>query len=314
MTPLTAAVVTLALLAALLALLVPMSAAPTVSGQSPEEAVGQVGEPIPSGPAPGPPPNSVAVVPASPTLISNCIPFGNNVNFDFTGFIYRNVPAFGMLTGDTFSFDMGALNSTDIRRNIYFATANINPGPAVIAAGGNVVSQGVAATSWTKVASDTQIPLSPKGNGVSGDYELTYTAEAPFAFSGGGLIVGFGGSPPGAYADSGCEQVLVTTTSSDSSGQFYSRFFSKPDQTLGVLDDIVLFLGASGSFLGGIIIHDSGPQPVGGIVELSVGSGGSQAEHQSARGHERHVAALAVALAAVGVASVSWLRYRRRVG
>ena len=52
--------------------------------------------------------------------------------------------------------------------------------------------------------------------------------------------------------------------------------------------------------------------PVGGVVEVTVESGGSPVEHESGGRNEREVAALAVALAVVGVAGVSWHRYRRR--
>mgnify|MGYP001568751560 CR=1 FL=1 len=204
-------------------------------------------------------PGSIDIIPGSPTYVSNCIPFGNNTWYGFTGFIYRNVPAFNLTPGSKFAFDLGNLNDVDIRRNIYFAVANINPGPAVVS-GNNVVSQGVKSLGWTKVVSDTQIPQNPKGNTIMGDYELIYTSEASFSFPGGGLIVGFGSSPPGAYADYGCEQVLVRTTSGDASGHFYSRFFSKPDQTLAVLDDITG--GGSAVELGGIVIGPSNNPPV----------------------------------------------------
>ncbi len=53
---------------------------------------------------------------------------------------------------------------------------------------------------------------------------------------------------------------------------------------------------------------------IGGVVELSVESDDATAERQNGRSHEREVAALAVALAAVGVVGVSWHRYRRRAG
>jgi len=39
-------------------------------------------------------PGSFDVTPASPGVIGNRIPFGDNDHFGFTGFIYRNVPAF----------------------------------------------------------------------------------------------------------------------------------------------------------------------------------------------------------------------------
>ena len=63
------------------------------------------------------------------------------------------------------------------------------------------------------------------------------------------------------------------------------------------------------------VLHCGDPNcstAVGGTVELSVGSGDVPVEHQSGRSHEREVAALAVALAAVGVAGVYWHRFRRR--
>jgi hypothetical protein len=185
------------------------------------------------------------IVPAdSQTLqVANCIPFGTNTQFGFSGFIYRNVPAFQLKPGGHLSFDLGSLNDVDIRRNIYLAVASANP-----AAGGN--SQNISALGWTKVVSDSQVPLNPRGDFVRGNYELTYTAEAPFDFTGGGFIVGFGGSPPGAYADQGCEQVLVGANSADSSGFFHRRFYFRGDQPMEALDS-----GNSDTgWLGGIVI------------------------------------------------------------
>lgn len=200
-------------------------------------------------------PGSIDIVPTSPTYVSNCIPFGNNTSYGFTGFIYRNVPAFNLGPGSRFAFDLGRLNDVDIRRNIYFATANINPAPVPYS--GNVVSQGIfAASGWTQVVTDAQTPQNPRGNTISGDYELIYTATASFSFPGGGLIVGFGGSPPGAFADFGCQQVLVRTNGGDASGFFYARFFYRPDQSLGVLDG---GSGGTGSELGGIVIQANNP-------------------------------------------------------
>ena len=45
--------------------------------------------------------------------------------------------------------------------------------------------------------------------------ELRYQAEGAFDFPGGALIVGVGSSPPGNYLDTGCDQVLVNTGSTD---------------------------------------------------------------------------------------------------
>lgn len=173
----------------------------------------------------------VSITPQSSTTVGNCYPFGTNDQYrGFMGFIYRNVPAFTLNPGDQISFDLGALNDVDIRRNIYFATANMNPS-------GTQTPQGVAALSWTKVVSDFQTPLNPRGNTTRGDYELTYTAESSFTFNGGGFIIGFSSNPASSYVDNGCEQVLVSTSVNDSSGNFYSRFYGKGEQTLGTLDN-----------------------------------------------------------------------------
>jgi hypothetical protein len=201
--------------------------------------------------------NAAEVIAASPTTIQNCIPFGANTSFGFTGFIYRDLPAFELSPGQTISFDLGSQNDRAVRRNIFFSVANIDPEPAVVDAG-NVVSQGVKALSWTQVVSDTQVPLNPRGNFVRSDFELVYLSEASFSFPGGGLIVGFGAAPPGMFADDTCDQVLVATTSEDSSGNFYSRFFFEDHLTLDVLDDITGD-GLSAVALGGMVI---GPSPV----------------------------------------------------
>lgn len=200
-------------------------------------------------------PGSFDVTPASPGVIGNCIPFGDNDHFGFTGFIYRNVPAFTVKRGSKIAFDLGRENDVAVRRNIYFATANVNPAVAVID-DINVASQGIfAASGWTQVVSDTQGPLNPRGDTVANDYELICTVEGRFTFPGGGLVVGFGASPPGAYTDGGCEQVLVRARSQDPSGMFYARFFFRPDQSLDVLDDLRFGGGGNAVAMGGIVIR-----------------------------------------------------------
>ncbi len=166
----------------------------------------------------------VSVKPLGSTTVGNCYPFGTNTAWPFMGFIYRSVPAFTLRPGDRLRFDLGNINSQDIRRTIFFAPANKNPGGAT---GG----QDIRATAWTQVVSSTQVPVNPRGNFVVGDYELTYTVEQEFSFPGGGLIIGFRGTAD-SYHDGGCEQVLVSTTWLDPSGQFYGRFFLHADQTL----------------------------------------------------------------------------------
>ena len=162
--------------------------------------------------------------------VSNCYPFGSNQQ-GFSGFIYRNIPAFTLNVGDKIRFDMGGINNVDTRRNIYFSAANINPSVW------NGASQGVNAVGWTKVVADDQIPLNPRGNTIIGDFELTYVATSSFTFGGGGFIIGFGGSSPGPYVDNGCEQVGVCTTSSDPSGYFYKRFYGVSNLQTTTLDN-----------------------------------------------------------------------------
>jgi hypothetical protein len=195
--------------------------------------------------------------PESTVDVGNCIPFGNNTDYGFTGFIYRDIPAFTLLAEHTFAFDLGALNDVATRRNIYFSTANKNPDPAEIDESGNVISQGVAAVNWVQVVQDVQTPKNPFGDTTIGNYELRYRAKADFEFPGGGLIVGFGSAPPGNYHDGGCEQVLVETTSSDSSELFYARFCYKDDQTYDVLDEAGACGGTSVA-LGGISLDVAG--------------------------------------------------------
>ena len=206
--------------------------------------------------------HAVNVIPTTTPKVGSCIPFGNNKDWGFSGFIYRNVAPFVVRPGTTFAFDLGNTNDVDIRRNIYFANANVNPAPG----NGNV-----RALSWTKVVSETQLPENPRGNTVIGDYELRYTSEANFTFSGGGFIVGFSASPPSAYADRGCEQVLVHTGSTDASNNFYGRFFSRPDQ-----DTSFLNRGTFGTTLiGGIVIFgDSIPPVVSAAIDPAPGPDG----------------------------------------
>ena len=194
--------------------------------------------------------------PESPVDVGNCIPFGNNTDYGFTGFIYRDIEAFTLPAQHTFAFDLGALNDVATRRNIYFSAANKNPDPAIVE-GGNVVSQGVAAVKWVQVVADVQTPKNPLGDTTVGNYELRYRAKAEFDFPGGGLIVGFGSAPPGQYQDFGCEQVLVETGSLDSSGNFYARFCFKDDQTYDILDEAGDCAGTA-SAIGGISMDIAG--------------------------------------------------------
>ena len=202
--------------------------------------------------------SQVRLAPKDPTSVSNCIPFGNDTDYGFTGFIYRNVPAFNLERGDKIAFDLGATNDVVTRREIYLSAANKNPDEAQLD-GDNVVSQGITATEWVKVSSEDHAPHPGRGNEVTGDYDLRYRVESDFSFPGGGLIIGFDSSPPADFADYGCEQVLVTTVSHDSSDVFYARFCLKDHLDMGVLDEAGSCAGTAVQ-LGGVVIGGDPPK------------------------------------------------------
>jgi hypothetical protein len=163
---------------------------------------------------------TVTVSPATPG-VSNCFPFGNSSRNGeewgpFMGFIYRNVPPFSLAPGDILAFDLGAMNAVDVQLDIELAATTSNGGDS-------------PDLPFTKVVSNTQIPLNPNGNDIVGDFEMQFTVEAPFTFPGGGLIIRFSNTagPYDLYED--CAQVLVNTSAADPSGFFVVRYFGDPN-------------------------------------------------------------------------------------
>ena len=79
---------------------------------------------------------------------------------------------------------------------------------------------------FTQIVPNTQLPANPRGNSTLGDYELTFTAQAPFNFPGGGLLIRFGNAAGAFAADSnatgvgGSGNVALAT---DPSGYFVGR-------------------------------------------------------------------------------------------
>lgn len=205
--------------------------------------------------------SKVEILPSVSQVLNNAIPFGNNVVFSFSGFIYRNVPAFSLEVGDVIAFDLAGANSVETRRTIFFATANKNPAACAFNpfTGQITNPQGIAATSgWTQVVSEAQIPQNPFGDAVVGNFELRYTAQAPFTFPGGGLLVGFQGSPPATFADETPDGFVAGAANcTDSSGLLYTRFFHHPDQTTGALDVPGTNTG-DGAHIGGMVIFPAG--------------------------------------------------------
>jgi hypothetical protein len=199
--------------------------------------------------------SQVRLAPADPTGVDNCIPFGDNVDFGFSGFIYRNVPAFNLVRGDRIAFDLGGVNDRVTRRNIYLSAASKNPDEAELQ-GGNVISQGITATEWVQISSELHAPHPGRGNTTKDDWDLRYKVEADFSFPGGGLIIGFDGSPPAEFEDPNCTGVVVTTVSHDSSGVFYARFCLREHLDMGILDEVGACSGNAGALTGVVIGGD----------------------------------------------------------
>ena len=159
---------------------------------------------------------TVNVNPAGPVSDPNEFPFGRADVWPQMGFVYKNIPAFNLKTGDTIAFDLGAQNNVDIQLQISVAATTMN--------GGDIPG------AYTTLVNNTQLPVNPRGNTVMGDYELQFTAQAPFSFTGGGLIIRFS-NPGGAYAtDLQQDATLVNDANgTDSSGFFVERFFNDAD-------------------------------------------------------------------------------------
>jgi hypothetical protein len=160
----------------------------------------------------------VTTQPATFGSPDNCAPFGRGIGWTpYAGFVYKNLPAFQLKTGDTIGFDLGAMNDADIQLEIALAAATVN--------GGDIPAQ-----PFTTVVTNTQTPLNPRGDTTPGTFELRFTAQAPFNFAGGGLIIRFS-SPSASYAtDMTCTPVeFELVSASDASGFFVERFYQDTD-------------------------------------------------------------------------------------
>jgi hypothetical protein len=160
---------------------------------------------------------TVTVFPNNPEVASNCIPFGRGVIWPpFAAFFYQNVPSFELKTGDTLAFDLGAENDADIELDIALARTVSN---------GTIVE----GEPFKQVISNNQTPANPRGDTTVGNFELRFTAEAPFSFPGGGLIIRFSDPSTSFAADTTCNTVLNSASSTDTSGFFVQRTFLDPD-------------------------------------------------------------------------------------
>jgi RTX calcium-binding nonapeptide repeat (4 copies) len=155
--------------------------------------------------------STVTIFPDTPD-VGNCIPFGGEFGewTPFAAFFYKNIPAFELKAGDLLAFDLGVQNDFDIQLDIALARTTTN--------GGTVEAQ-----PFQAVVANTQTPANPRGDTTVGNFELQFTAQAPFSFPGGGLIIRFS-NPGAAYMSDGtCDQVMVSAEDSDTSGFFVQR-------------------------------------------------------------------------------------------
>ncbi len=164
----------------------------------------------------------ITIAPDSPE-VSNCFPFGvyqdgGNIWVPYTLFFYQNVPAFNLQVGTVVAFDLGAPNDVDIQLQIDMATHDGAPWAST-----------AESSAFTTIVTNTQTPANPRGNDVLGDFELQFTAEAPYSFPGGNLIIRFSNPSASYQTDSTCTQVLHVGTSADTSGYFIARGYRDSD-------------------------------------------------------------------------------------
>ena len=165
-------------------------------------------------------PTAITVFPADAPATGNCYPFGMGGGLGawtpYAGFVYKNIPAFELKPGDSLDFDTNGVNNVDVQLEIALARTTTN--------GGNAAAQ-----PFTTIVTNTQTPANPRGNTTQGDFDLRFTAQAPFSFPGGGLIIRFS-NPSATYAtDTTCSSDLVAGTGADSSGFFVERIYNDPD-------------------------------------------------------------------------------------
>jgi hypothetical protein len=161
---------------------------------------------------------TMTIAPSAPESGVNTYPFGWNAWTPNLLFVYKNIPAFSLRTGDTISFDLQGTNNVPIQLAIALAPTAANGGD-------------VPATAFTQVVPSTQVPANPTGNTVGGDYELTFTSQAPFSFPGGGMVMRFS-NPAGAFASDGTPSSVFVNSlgaSTDPSGYFVERIIQEPD-------------------------------------------------------------------------------------
>jgi hypothetical protein len=172
------------------------------------------------GAAPARADQTVTVAPDNP--VPNCWPFGiGSGGASWTPYlasVYQNIPPFELKAGDLLAFDMVSGNDVDIQLEIAMARTTTNGGTT-------------EAEPFQAVVFNPQAPGNPRGDTTAGNFELRFTAEQPFSFPGGGLIIRFS-NPGGAFAsDTGCMSAGTATAggASDPAGFFVGRAVNDAD-------------------------------------------------------------------------------------
>jgi uncharacterized protein (TIGR03382 family) len=124
------------------------------------------------------------------------------------GFVYRNVESFELAPGDTIAFDiqMRAGDPSDLGFLPQLDLALAHASNPLLP----FKPDDLPGSDFTIVANDA-IAASP-GNGIVQDYELVFTADKPFTFPGGGLIIRVS-EPKGALATRSAADCLPVITS-----------------------------------------------------------------------------------------------------
>ncbi len=185
---------------------------------------------------------TITIEPATPSPSTNTFPFGHGTTWNpFAAFIYRNIPAFELRSGDTIAFDMRSVNGTNIELDFDFARTTFN-------------GSDIAAGQFTRVVLNTQTPANPQGDTTEGNFELQYTATTPFSFPGGGLIIRVSNPSPAFAADTFTTQNLRGADSTDPNGFFLLRSTSDPD-------GVAPWTNSSGGNIAGFRLTTAGEPP-----------------------------------------------------
>ena len=191
---------------------------------------------------------TITVEPETPSGGTNSFPFGIGTTWTpFAAFVYRNIPAFELKSGDTLAFDMRSENGADIQVDIDLARTTFN-------------GSDVASGAFARVVLNTQTPANPRGDSTEGNFELRYSATTPFSFPGGGLIIRVSNPSPGYAADNVFTSNLRGADSTDPSGFFLLRSTTDPD-------GVAPWANANGSNIAGFRLTTAGAPPAAALCQ-----------------------------------------------